>query len=313
MFIEVIIHSDVSSYVCEKVDVDSLNEIKTKIYWINHFKKKFPKNLELFSNTLDNVYRDCNLILIDRYSGDLNRNAKYFKDYHCGSDEFVFIPELIDINLNELNSEQLYTLSLKKFNIYIDEFTYRIKLNHSISKLFGFNKNVFTKEIQELYNANSNIIRHLSKENINTINNLLEINNCCIKPKSILLNENYNIDNLDKILKKLDFNESIDAFLNNNKKIKINAKRGLFNYSIKSFFIEYDDDNFLYYEPFISNYDTITLCINKKLYSYYIYNYGEFINLIDNYYELIMDLNKLLPKFEILSIEHKNNLLNYLK
>lgn len=71
MIIDVIIHNDVSSYVCEKVNVDSLYDIKTKNFWINHFKKKFPKNLELFSNTLEYVYRDCNLILIERYSGDL--------------------------------------------------------------------------------------------------------------------------------------------------------------------------------------------------------------------------------------------------
>lgn len=117
---------------------------------------------------------------------------------------------------------------------------------------------------------------------------------------------------LDKILKNLNLNESIDTFVVNNPKIKINAKRGLFNYSMKAFFIEYDENNFLYYEPFLSNYDTITLCINQKLYSYYIYNYGEFINLIDNYGELIKNINTLLPKFEIFSIEHKTNLLNYL-
>ncbi len=316
MEISAVLHYPHSSYCGFRFDLtkENVKEIKTKKYWIEYFKNKIEQSQEKFSMEMKDLYKDLNLLTIESSARDIERYTIILKSLHSGIKE-VFIKELVGVNL-ENDDEVEEVLKLDKISIYINQYDFRASLGYAFFRRYEFvYKNMINDRIKEITNGNSEKLRKLTKEDIDYIEDLLDITKSQLTIKTFLTEEQRN-KNYSEYLTKFNLmirdNLSPLVYILGNLTFKMSITNGFFEYSKKGRLVEYSNGDFIYFEDKNNNYDFMALSINNVLYTYYVENWGEFNEFIENIELVAKNVDKF-PQYQIMNEEIKKDFSIFIK
>lgn len=282
----------------ESVSFYSYEELNVDFFRV-FFQNKIIETNKQMLNVVENLYKDFleNNYLLKNHKEELNLYVSFLEELNTGFDKKIFLPEqILGIDLDSLDTIQLYR----------DEFNFRTIYQNYVFKYFQYNNEIMTDEyLDDIVNSNKQKILNLAKQDLEYLYQFFNTKNYLFNPfethfPSEIFNEYYPIIETLKIKEDFKIIANSDA-----KKIKIYKEKSVFQNELSthldSIVLEdVSNGNKCIYIPNNKGYNIIVLKTEISEQSYYIYNYGNFVCLIE-YFDNLFNGKLLFPKYQVFS------------